>query len=605
MSHHANFDLHSSGSRQLLGITVVGGVVLFALGTAGYRSLDHGWVDSLYMSLQLFHLHFHAPTAEPHGAHPIPISLEVARFGAGLWALSLYSTLLALLFQPALRRWRVRRFWKDHVVVWGHCDRTLNLVLDLSHEGRHVVFIGKSPIPPARLPRKVAFLEGGDDIPALLWQAALARASRLVVLNESDYLNLEILVAAERACKERAANQAPLEVSAHFVDTHLQGGLYRSVVTAPVQQASRMRQHLFSYYDLVAGALARSLPLPPAMQGDKPLPEHFVIVGFGPFGQCVARKLVKMGLQLYRENGGFAVCKTRITVVDPNAEKAVRVFLQSNPQFGDYCELDALALGCEDPEFLGLEFLRGRAPARRTTLLLCLWDEAQALRAALLLRDLGRREKMPLELIGLRIAHPERLGSVFVQQQVAGQGPQVLLFAPDSEVFSADALLHRSLDVLARRVHEAYLEVERADRRANNLPLAAGKSWEDLSEDDRESNREAADHLWARLRALGYSLRPAKAGESNPESSPTLLDDLRQLEEDMARLEHERWMAWRVLNGWRWASERNNALKLHPDLVEYDKLAESTKEKDRIIIRAIPDLLKAGRLRVRKVLPHS
>jgi hypothetical protein len=68
----------------------------------------------------------------------------------------------------------------------------------------------------------------------------------------------------------------------------------------------------------------------------------------------------------------------------------------------------------------------------------------------------------------------------------------------------------------------------------------------------------------------------------------------------MARLEHERWMAWRVLTGWQWGSPRNNAAKLHPDIVPYEQLAETTKEKDRIIVRAIPELLRAGRLRVRR-----
>ena len=68
----------------------------------------------------------------------------------------------------------------------------------------------------------------------------------------------------------------------------------------------------------------------------------------------------------------------------------------------------------------------------------------------------------------------------------------------------------------------------------------------------------------------------------------------------MARLEHERWMAWRLLNGWRHGKKRDNAAKLHPDIVDYDELADTTKEKDRIIIRAIPALLRAGRLSLRR-----
>lgn len=59
-------------------------------------------------------------------------------------------------------------------------------------------------------------------------------------------------------------------------------------------------------------------------------------------------------------------------------------------------------------------------------------------------------------------------------------------------------------------------------------------------------------------------------------------------------------MAWRVLNGWQWGANRDNAAKLHPDIVDYDELAESTKEKDRIVSRVIPALLRAGRLALRR-----
>ena len=465
-----------------------------------------------------------------------------------------------------------------------------------------MVYIGQSPMPPAQLPRGVVFIEGSDDRAALLGQAWLVRASYLVALNESDAANLEILVAAEQVCAARAADAPPLKGLAHFADTHLQGGLYRTVVTAPAAQASRLRQHLFSYYDIVAGALARSYPLPDAVASQAPLPEHFVIVGFGAFGQCVARKLVKMGLQLYREGDAWKVRKTRITVVDPQGDKATHAFLLSNPQFTAYCDLQVLPMACDDPKFVGLEFLAGSPPARRTSVLICLWDEALTLRTALLLRDSCHRSSQAVDLIGLRVAQPERLGGLFERLQGDHRRPRLLLFAPDREVFTADALLHRSLDVLARQVHEAYLRVEAADRRANNQPPAAGKSWEDLSEDDRESNREATDHVWARLAAQGYTLRLAHNANAGVALDPTLLDDLKRLEEDMARLERERWMAWRLLTGWQWGAKRDNAAKLHPDIVDYDHLAESTKEKDRIIIRAIPDCLKAGRIVVQRNL---
>lgn len=177
------------------------------------------------------------------------------------------------------------------------------------------------------------------------------------------------------------------------------------------------------------------------------------------------------------------------------------------------------------------------------------------------------------------MADPARLGPLFAPMQAAGAVPRPRLFAPDSEVFTADILLARNVDVLARQVHEAYLSVDAADARVNNKPPAAGTPWDSLSENDREGNREAADHTGAKLAALGYELQHVPLGQTVAPPDPALLKQLSEQEEVMARAEHERWMSWRVLNGWQWGSPRDSAKLLHPDIVDYDKLAESTKDK--------------------------
>ena len=589
----------SDGRKGLLYSLIASWIVFFVLSVAGHLSLHNDWPDSLFKSLQLFHLHYHP---EPEGApvgHAVPWTLEVARFGAGLWALALFPALLAFLFERSMFGWWVRRNWSDHVVVWGHCARTLNLVVDLHKVGRRVVFIGTCPVPQAQLPRGVLFVEGSAARTALLTQVAVHRARRLIALNESDVANLEILVAAERLCAaKRQPALSPLECSAHFSDTHMAGGLYRTVIAAKVQPGARTRQHLFNYYDIMAALLARQVQMPATQADAAPPPMHYVIVGFGAFGQCVARKLVKMGLQLYRDGDLWAVRKTRITVVDPLGDKATMAFLLANPKFTEYCDFSVLPLGCEDAHFLDLGFLPEGAAAEHTTIVLCLETEALTVRTLLLLRDSCRQTGRQVHEICARLADPSRLGPLFEPMQGAGAAPHLRLFAPDSEVFTVDVLLARNVDVLARQVHEAYLSVEAADARASNKPPAAGTPWENLSEDDREGNREAADHTWAKLATLGYELHHVPAGQNVAPPDPALLKQLAEQEETMARAEHERWMSWRVLNGWQWGSPRDNAKLLHPDIVDYDKLAESTKDKDRIIIRAIPRLLQEGRLRV-------
>jgi ryanodine receptor 2 len=64
-------------------------------------------------------------------------------------------------------------------------------------------------------------------------------------------------------------------------------------------------------------------------------------------------------------------------------------------------------------------------------------------------------------------------------------------------------------------------------------------------------------------------------------SDVELSDDLQELVEKMARNVHENWALGRLNDGWTLGPERNDALKQHPCLVEYDELSESEKDYDR------------------------
>ena len=60
-----------------------------------------------------------------------------------------------------------------------------------------------------------------------------------------------------------------------------------------------------------------------------------------------------------------------------------------------------------------------------------------------------------------------------------------------------------------------------------------------------------------------------------------LSDDLLELREKIAENVHEVWAESRVVEGWTYGSERNDAAKTTPCLVPYSDLPESEKEYDR------------------------
>ena len=75
-------------------------------------------------------------------------------------------------------------------------------------------------------------------------------------------------------------------------------------------------------------------------------------------------------------------------------------------------------------------------------------------------------------------------------------------------------------------------------------------------------------------------------------SDVELTDDLNELREAIAENAHEVWAGNRYAEGWRYGVQRNDDLKLHPDIVPYSQLPESEKEYDREMAMKTIKLLK-------------
>jgi hypothetical protein len=60
-----------------------------------------------------------------------------------------------------------------------------------------------------------------------------------------------------------------------------------------------------------------------------------------------------------------------------------------------------------------------------------------------------------------------------------------------------------------------------------------------------------------------------------------LARDVEELTEKLSRNAHDHWAQQRLVEGWRWGAARDEARKLHPSLIPYEKLPESEKDLDR------------------------
>jgi hypothetical protein len=64
-------------------------------------------------------------------------------------------------------------------------------------------------------------------------------------------------------------------------------------------------------------------------------------------------------------------------------------------------------------------------------------------------------------------------------------------------------------------------------------------------------------------------------------SEVTLSDNILDLTERLARNAHAIWARQRLIDGWKYGPQRDDARKEHPCLVAYDQLPDSEKQYDR------------------------
>ena len=119
------------------------------------------------------------------------------------------------------------------------------------------------------------------------------------------------------------------------------------------------------------------------------------------------------------------------------------------------------------------------------------------------------------------------------------------------------------------------------------------KPYTELSDNEKEQNRNNVRDIPNKLASVGYIILPARGGEAPAQFQS---DEV----EKLAKMEHERWMQQKLDAGWKYARRTNKLRRLHKDLVPWHDLHPDEQENDRVLVRGIPRILeKAGYTMVR------
>jgi len=156
------------------------------------------------------------------------------------------------------------------------------------------------------------------------------------------------------------------------------------------------------------------------------------------------------------------------------------------------------------------------------------------------------------------------------------------------------------IEQIARAIHQHYLETAAAtdgkDADGNPLDPRSLLPWEKLSADLKAANVGQALSFGPKVEAVGAVVIPESAAATGFEFTEREIEDL-------SVGEHDRWMLERKAAGWTYGVPRDNARKLHPDMLPWSELPEAQREKDRNAIRAIPPILRDAGFQILRLPP--
>jgi len=570
-----------------------------ASGAEGERASG---ADIMFLTLQLFTIN---ATIEPG---PKNLPLCVAMFVAPL--VTVFFGVMALIgiyreqFQILWMRW----YYNRHTVICGIGRNGLQLIKDLARK-RRVVAMDEDEendlVVFARDYGAVVMIGDATDQKSLA-KARVDRAAELFALCGTDLPNLVIAARAAALAERRSV---PLEAHIHISDLNL-WDLFRRQNVFP-NANGMFRAHFFNVYANAARLAFDRYPLEPEGYGPRDQRiVHLVVLGFGHMGESVAVQALKIG-HFCNAN------RLHITVLDRDAKNLERVFQARYRQAYRVGSVDFQE--CEVDGAVVCKHLDTSFKEQILNVAVCLDDDSRSLALGMELLELLDKRAFSVRV---RMAQEPGFQTLTAESQPGSSiTGRLCVFGMIDHICTAENIVQGELDLLAREVHEAFRQprlkklsaAQKADLPANLRP------WEELDEDLRDFNRQQADHIPVKLRALNCyaAAKPREAADQEV----TALDEETEVK-PLAKVEHNRWRASYFMAGWDWGPEKRRDLKRHWCLIPWEELPaldeklrregkkpadeDSFQENGRKAIRNIPHLLKAiGKRVYRRAKPQQ
>jgi len=124
-------------------------------------------------------------------------------------------------------------------------------------------------------------------------------------------------------------------------------------------------------------------------------------------------------------------------------------------------------------------------------------------------------------------------------------------------------------------------------------PEALGE-WDGLPVEMKESNRQAVDHIVQKLNEIDCILDVVEEGKV------PLYEFSRDEIGIMAEMEHARWVAERLMAGWKYGPIKDLANRISPMLIPWGELDQKSRDIDLKLVKDLPKFLAGFKLQIKK-----
>ncbi|HYD74242.1 MAG TPA: NAD-binding protein [Candidatus Binatia bacterium] len=588
---------HTRASAFRWGVVIL--LTLIWIGGGVYYWLMQGEdvAQAIYLTLSavgMWDAYFDADAVAP-GVQLDPM-LQLVRFAA----IATPAVGLLFAFSGQLGRSLARIFnlgAAHHIVIAGDSPAALSLALDCRRGKDSVILIAEElPQETALGLRRsgVTVLEGNATHIDTLRTARAHHAAHVVAFEPDDTANLQT-EAAVRRLVGNARRRPPIGV-------HVATRSPMLLKEAREMRSAEMRKKRntappidpkpFSLEEMGARALLQQesqtlLSLAKQLSQDR---VHIVFFGFDAGAEAVAERVLMSLWSAHFE-------PPRLTVLAPNPEAAEAGFRARHREAFAHPELwtadiaflpfdwDAASVG---PEVLDMvEQQRGKP----TGIVVSTGADPGNIHLAIALKracNHGYRWPVPIYM-------RESSQSEFSQQYARGDETEELdaylqAFGAHQVDATRARIIDGDLDRGAAVAHEHYNKgLGKKDFMSMKELQAAMRDWSDVLETYRAANRAVADAAMVKVWDAGWRAAHKNERGDNSPAAPT------EMMETMAQREHDRWVAERLMSGWRPTAPgeaRNNDLMAHDKLAPWSAMTEADKNNDVVQVRAAMDVAR-------------